>query len=143
MQNQNNTNVKLQKIRQEEEEESTKELALKLDLPYLNLDVTPIDPSNFKIVGLEEAKNAKAIIIKKLDKIVKIAVKDPRIEQTKELLDSLKKQGFNLKIFIVSESGLEDAWQRFKPTKELKKIVKEIEITPRKNRQTTRRNKHL
>lgn len=132
MQNQNNTNIKLQKIRQEEEEEKAKELASKLDLSYLNLDVTPIDPSSFKLLKLEEAKNAKAIIIKKLDKVIKIAVKDPRIEQTKKLLNSLEKQGFKLEIFISSESSLKDAWQRFKPTKELKRIVKEIEITPEK-----------
>jgi len=129
----NKTELKIKRIHQEEEEKKTKELASKLDLIYLDLSTIPIDPSGLAIVPLEKAKESELIIVQKFGKALKVAVKNPDNEKTKQILENLKKQNYSLKIFIVSSSSLESAWKRCeKKGEERKKIVKEVEIAPEK-----------
>lgn len=130
---QDKTEDKIKIIQREEEEKQTQKIASNLRLPYLNLSTMPIDPSGLSLISLKDAKDAKIIIIKKFNKNLKIAVKNPESEKSKELLDKLKGQGYSFDIFVVSDSSLESAWKRYKDTKiEKKKITKEVEIIPEK-----------
>lgn len=127
----NKTEVKIKKIHREEEEAKTKKFAAKLNLPYLNLSIVPIDPSGLGVVPLTKAKATGVMVLQKWGKAVKIAVKNPENEKTKKLLEELKNNNFVPEIIIVSQSSLESAWKRFKEVKkERTGITKEIEITP-------------
>ncbi len=128
----NKLKSKLKIIHRQEEEKETQKLAVKLNLPYIDLSTVPIDLHGLKIVPLKEAKESNSVILKKFSKTLKIAVKDPNDEKTKNLLDELKNRGFTSKIFIVSQSSLESAWKRFRVKKERRKIGKEVEITSEK-----------
>lgn len=127
---QNKIKSKLKIIHRQKEEEKAQELADKLGLSYLKLDITPIDPSALNIVPLTKAKEAEIMPFQKFGKKLKIAAKDPNDEKTKKFLEELKNQGFVFEIFVASLSSLENAWKRLKQVKkERKKITKQIEIT--------------
>ncbi len=128
----NKLKSKLKIIRRQEEEKKTQKLAVELDLLYIDLTTVPIDPHGLKIIPLKEAKEFRVIILKKLGKTIKIAVKDPNNEKTEKLLGELRNNGFTLEIFIVSQSSLERAWKRLRVEKERKKITKKVELTSEK-----------
>jgi len=132
-QNKNKTKAKIKRILREEEEQTTKKIAAEAGLPYLDLSIIPLDPSGLSIIPLEQSKKIGVTIIQKFGKALKVAVKDFDNEATKNFLEELKKKGFSLKVFVVSQSSLENAWKRFKQgEKERKKITKEVEITSKK-----------
>ncbi len=129
----NKTEAKIKIIHREEEEKKTEEFATKLGLPYLSLNIAPIDPSGLTLVPLKKAEETETVILRKSGKDLKIAVKNPDNEKTKKLFEELKKQGFTLETFIVSRSSLENVWKRFKKVgKERKKITKEVEVASKK-----------
>ena len=49
---------KLDALRRKEEEEATQYLSSKYGIPYLNLQIAPIDVEALKIIPEDEAKNA-------------------------------------------------------------------------------------
>ncbi len=124
---------KIRLILREEEEEKTEAIANKFRLPYLDLSTVPVDPAGLKIVPLDKAKESEVIILRKFGKGIKIAVRNPDREETKNLFKDLKDKGYALEVFIVSLSSLESAWKRYEGMeKEREKITKEIEITSEK-----------
>lgn len=124
---------KIRLILREEEEEKTEAIANKFKLPYLDLSTVPVDPAGLKIVPLDKAKESEVIILRKFGKGIKIAVRNPDREETKNLFKDLKDKGYALEVFIVSLSSLESAWKRYEGMeKEREKITKEIEITSEK-----------
>ena len=126
-------NIKIKKIQQQEEEMAAKKLAKKLGLPYLNIKITPVDASSLPIIPLKEAEESQIIAIRKFGKAIKLAAINPKNSKTKEVIEKLKKQGYNIQIFIVSGSGFKNALERYKNVKtERKQITKEVEIEPEK-----------
>ena len=124
---------KIEAIHVQEEEKKAKEFASGLSLPYVNLKIIPIDPSGFNLIPLEESKEAEIIVVQKTGKSIKIALKNPKEEKTKLILDDLKSRGYSSTIFIVSTSSLESVWGRYKVAKTEKvAITKKVEITPEK-----------
>ena len=65
--------AKLEEIRRQEEEARAKYLAAKLNLPYVNLAIIPIDVDAIKLIPEEKAKEAKTAIIQKKGKKIKVA----------------------------------------------------------------------
>jgi len=129
----NKTDATIKNIKRQEEEEETKKIAEKLDLPYLNLGITPIDPSGLDLIEREEAEQANLIIVYKFGNSLKVAIANPNNKKTEQILNKLKEKKFNINLFIASSSSLEKAWKRFKKVKgERKKITKEITVTPEK-----------
>jgi type IV pilus assembly protein PilB len=100
---------KLAEIHRQEEEVSTKSLAQKLNLPYLDLFGLPIDPDGLKILPEETAKKAKLMIIRKQGKKLEIAMSDPKNKETEEALASLRAKGFDYFTFLASSSSIKDA----------------------------------
>jgi len=100
---------KLAEIHRQEEEISTKSLAQKLNLPYLDLFGLPIDPDGLKILPEETAKKAGLIIVRKQGKKLEIALSDIKNKEAKETLASLQAKGFSYFLFLVSSSSIKDA----------------------------------
>lgn len=121
--------VKIKQIQREEEEKRAKNLALKLGFSYLDLRTSPIEDDALTFITEEQSRKAELAIIKKRQKELYIIVSNPDLKQTKELIKSLEQKDFLIKIFIVSQSNLEKAWNRYKDLRLKKtKISKEIEI---------------
>lgn len=117
---------RIMKLRHQAEEKRTKELAAKLSLPYLDLSRLPIE--GLETIPQDKARAGRVCVINKIGKKIKIAIVDPENEESQEIIDDLKKQDYEIGLFIVSQSSLEKAYQHYqeiaKPKKEvLKKIV--------------------
>jgi len=140
----NNTEEKIKIIQRQEEEESTKKLADELNLPYLNLDTTPIDPGAVGLFPLENLMKAKILIFQKFGKNLKIALLSPENKETIKFLEKLEKEGYKISRFIVSETSLNNAWKKIpKIALKRKKITKEIEITSQRIKELQKEIKHL
>ncbi|MBU4284717.1 GspE/PulE family protein [Patescibacteria group bacterium] len=127
---QKRADAKIQQLRRDQEEQKAKDLADELGFPYLNLRISAIDDEALNISDEIESKNANAAIILKKQKELFVAIADPRLKQTKSFIKNLEDKNYQVKINIVSESGLEKAWERYKFAQPKKvEIIEKIEIS--------------
>jgi len=103
----------LSKIKHGEEEKKAEALAEKLNLPYVNLLITPINPNDLIIVDKDKAEKGNLVVVKKTGKVVRLAVKNPEDVQTQEVIKELQEQGYECKLFVVSLSSLKNAWAKY------------------------------
>ncbi|MBU1102489.1 GspE/PulE family protein [Patescibacteria group bacterium] len=122
--------IKLTEVRRQEEERLTQNLADKLNLPYIELTVFPIETDALIFIDEASARKGKLAVIKKADRSLKIAVENPVNPETKKILDNLVKQGFECLLFVVSRHSLEKAFGRYKDLfQKGKEITGRVEIT--------------
>lgn len=119
----------LVKVRREEEENRARILAEKMGFPYLNLDFIPVEGDALKLIQKEKAEKAKAAIINQEFKTLHLAVLNPDGKETKLLIAELKKAGYVIKVFIVSENSLEKAFSNFPPSETVKEITGQVGIS--------------
>ena len=124
------TDIKLQQLRRESEEQRAKDLAIKLGFPYFDLRISTVNEGAL-ILGIEEeAHNAQAAIVEKKQNELYITVLDPTNETTKAFIKKLENQGYQTKIIITSQSNLKRIWDKYKRLKIKKtEITKEAEIS--------------
>jgi len=125
-----NLQEKLNQLRREAEEKRANQIAEKLNLPYLDLKITPIESESLGLIKEEKAKKAKAAIIKKKGKQLWLASQDPSNPLVKEILEELKKAGYQINLLVASESGLKKAWTGYEELakKPAKEITGKVEI---------------
>lgn len=122
--------TKLEKIKKIQEENLAQNLAGKLNLPYINLFTTPINSEALTLIEEKNAKEANLAIFQKKYKSLHIAVLDPSNPKVQKILDDLKKQGYNFRIYICSMRSLIKAWSYYKfAPKEEKAITGEVGIS--------------
>ncbi|MDP2642415.1 MAG: GspE/PulE family protein [Candidatus Peregrinibacteria bacterium] len=99
------------------------------NMPYIDIERTPLNPDFIKVLDLETAKKAKMIPFLKASKNLRIAVSNPDNEETKKVLQSLKDSGFEVDLSLASEVGIEEAFKLYDATQKYKKIelVKSVE----------------
>ena len=120
--------AKITQLRHEEEEKRAKDLATELGFSYIDLRISPVDDDALGLISQEESQKAQAAIIQKRQKEIYLAVKDPRLEETKALIKKIETEGMMVKILIASQSNLEKAWQRYEFVREKAEITKTTEI---------------
>src|SRR3989344_6350747 len=101
-----NIKEKLIKMRREAEERDAQRRAQKSDFSYFNLSTSPIDTQALGLIPENTAKSAKAAAIEIKENKLALVAYDPSAEPAQKLINELKLRGFQLKIFIVSLSGL-------------------------------------
>lgn len=105
---------KLSQLRRDSEERDAKRRAEKLDLKYLDLTATPVVIEALATVPEEKAHAAKLAVIEKKRNALAAAVFDSRLKETAQILEELKKQGNEVKVFVVSQSSLNHAFDFYK-----------------------------
>lgn len=105
----------LRQLYQKSEEERAMRLAQKMKLPYVDLNIIPIDAETVNSIPEEKAVAANAAVIYRVGKKYQIAVSDPENFETKKLLEELRdKEGIVYNLVIVSPDGLKRAWNSYK-----------------------------
>lgn len=108
----------LTKLQHESEEEEAAEYARTLSMPYLDLNIFPIDQENVTFLPEEDAKKFNVGVIHKIEREIKLATTTPENEETKKFVDRLKKrEGFKVELFLVSKSSLERVFDEYKKVK--------------------------
>ncbi len=106
----NTNNRKIEEIIEESEEESAKLRATRARLPYLDLALAPIAPEALTLIPENDARGALMAILTKEGRTLNIALHDPALAKTKEILARLRQEGFRISLFLVSKRSIEKAW---------------------------------
>jgi type II secretory ATPase GspE/PulE/Tfp pilus assembly ATPase PilB-like protein len=113
----------LKKTHRKSEEERASQLAKEVNLPYLDLNIFPIDQENVKLVPKEKAKDLKLSVIYKKGKKVKVAIANPEDMAARSFLETLQSEnGYDLEVYVVSLSSLERAWEGYDKIKLIDKF---------------------
>ncbi len=105
---------KLTDIHRGQEESACELKAQKLGLNYINLAHVPVERDSLHFIPKEEAERIRAIVILKKGQTLKLGAVEPANEETKQVAERLKSQGFNIEIFMISISSFKKALDEFK-----------------------------
>lgn len=101
-------------LRKREEEEVTKLLAQRYNIPHADLAVFPIELDALKIISEETSRSGELAIIRISGKNLEIAVHKPDKPETLTILNRLREDDYSYELFLVSISSLEHAWEFYK-----------------------------
>jgi len=117
-------NEQIKSLRRKEEERLMEVLAQKYNIPYLFITTHVIDVEALVIITEEEARDACiAVFGKGLKKQIKVAIFSPENQKTKQALQALQQQGFQVITYLVSKKSLEIVWERYKDISKSKKTT--------------------
>ncbi|MDO8676299.1 MAG: ATPase, T2SS/T4P/T4SS family [Candidatus Azambacteria bacterium] len=119
----------LEKVHRGEEEGRAKQLAEKTNFPYLNLSFIPIEGDALKLIQKEKTEKAKAAVINRRVKILHLAVLNPDDKETQALIAELQKEGYEVKVFVISQTSFKKALSRYPDLREAKEITGQVEIS--------------
>jgi type IV pilus assembly protein PilB len=118
----------LKNIKEGEEERFARKLADELNFSYTDLRQTSIMIDALKLIAEDKARLAKLAVIQLQANQLAIIVLDPRLPETKEVIEDLQKN-YKLKILIATSKTLEEAWGFYKLIpKKVASITGKIEI---------------
>ncbi len=129
------TEIKIQQLRREAEEEKAKNLAAKLGFSYIDLRTAPIDEYALALANKEEAIRAQAAVTQNRQKELVVVAVNPEISTTKNFIQRLEESGYSVRVFITSKTNLERALQKYDLIKIKKVITQKAEIDPEKLKQ--------
>lgn len=105
----------LTKMRHQSEEEQASAFAASISLPYVDTNLIPIATDSIKMLSEEDSRKFNVAVIQKSGKNVTIVSTDPNQKETADYIKMLKEaNGWNIKIFVVSQYNLGKIWNRYK-----------------------------
>ena len=104
---------KLTSLYKASEEKEIKEKAKHLNLSYLNLARLALDPQIISLIDETQARQAQSAVIGRIGRKIHLAMLNPSSIESKELIKNLEKKGFFINIFLVSNTSLKKAWQKY------------------------------
>lgn len=106
--------IQLKKQKKESEEELASLFAREIGLPYLDLNIFPVDQENVAFIEKEKCLDLKIAVIGKAGKFLRIGALNPNDLALKDFLTSLEKErGVTVELYVVSLSSLKRAWLNY------------------------------
>lgn len=106
-------NKKLGVLHRKEEEDLIVMLAGKYGHQYINLNGITINTDALRLIDESKAHAAEIVLFEKIDKNVRVAIRNPNNKETQKALTELADRGLTVEIFMVSTASLEHAWERY------------------------------
>ncbi|MCD6412191.1 type II/IV secretion system protein [bacterium] len=120
---------KIKEYQREAQEREAKRLAEKYHLTYLDLSIYPIDPEALRLLERETVEKNKILPIYHTPRKVYFALLDPTLKGAQEIIEKFKKQGYEVKVFVVSQWAFEEVLKEREIGKKREEtIVERIEI---------------
>ncbi|MBD3238520.1 MAG: hypothetical protein GF332_02685 [Candidatus Moranbacteria bacterium] len=104
----------LKKIKADSEEEKTSILAQHLGLPYLDLNIYPVNIETLSTIEEDFARKGKLAVIHKAGRNLKVAISEPENLNTVQSIVELQNQGYRCQLYLVSKTGLERTLDKYK-----------------------------
>jgi type IV pilus assembly protein PilB len=105
----------LSKMKHESEEQQAATLAGALGLPYIDLNIFPVDPETLRTVPREMAEKYGLVCIQRAGKNVSLALSDPKSPSYREYVSKLEsEEGFKFKFFVCSKTGFLKTLEKYK-----------------------------
>jgi type IV pilus assembly protein PilB len=102
---------KIAKLRRDGEERAAQQLAGKLGLSYADLTKIPVSLDAVRLLPEAEAKDAKVAAIELKSNKVALAAVNPESPAVKKIVEGLVGERYEVKVVVVSSSGIEEAWR--------------------------------
>jgi len=103
----------LSSVKESAEEREAQRLARNLNLEYIDLTKFAVQTQPLSLISEEEARTALCAPFNLQQREVFLACKNPALEATQKVINSLKNQGYKIRIFIVSLNSLENLWKGY------------------------------
>src|SRR3989344_783170 len=113
---------KLSEIKIREVEEKAKTLAESTNLPFLDLNIIPVDKPALYLLKESQSKEASLVIIERSGKNLKAGAINPLSPEVKKIIKTLEADGYSIKLFVISKRGLDRALEGYKELKEFEKV---------------------
>jgi type II secretory ATPase GspE/PulE/Tfp pilus assembly ATPase PilB-like protein len=105
----------LAKMKHESEEQQAAGFAAVLGLPYIDLNIFPIDPETLRTIPRVDAQKYSVVCLQRAGKNVSLASPNPENPELQEFEERLKQdEGFTIKLFVCSIGGLEKSIEKYK-----------------------------
>ena len=105
----------LSKMKHESEEQQAAGFAAALGLPYIDLNIFPIDPETLRTIPKVDAQKYSVVCLLRAGKNVSLASPNPENPELVEFVEKLKQdEGFTLKFYVCSTGGLEKSIEKYK-----------------------------
>ncbi|MDP3934808.1 MAG: type II/IV secretion system protein [Candidatus Giovannonibacteria bacterium] len=104
----------LDELRKKEEEDLARVLAQKHGLAYLDMSRITVDLDSLKIIPEADARANSIAVFQSVGKKLQAAVTNPDRPGTKEIVEGLKRKKYETQLFMVSPSGMERVFSRYK-----------------------------
>ncbi len=128
--NKNDLRAKIEKLRREGEERMAQQLAVKIGYPYADLGKMPVSLDAVKVISENEARDGKVAGIEIRARQLAIVAVNPDLPATKKIIADLRDKKYDVKVFVVSPSGLASAWRFYKFVKPVtENITGKVSIT--------------
>ena len=110
-------NKKLGVLHRKEEEELIAMLAGKYGHQYIDLRGITINTDALRLIEEQKARGAELAAFEKINKNVRVAIRNPNNANTQNMLTGLADRGLVIELFMVSTASLEHAWERYEDIK--------------------------
>lgn len=105
----------LAKMKHESEEQQAAGFAAALGLPYIDLNIFPIDPETLRTIKKEDAEKYRVVCLQRAGKNVSLASPDPESPELQRFVEALgREEGFIVKFYVCSQSGLQKSIEKYK-----------------------------
>lgn len=129
-------------IRREAEERAAQARAKQAGVGYVDVRKSPTSLDALRLFTEEQSRRFQVAAIQKNAKEVAIAAYNPKSEEAQAAEKILKDKGYTVKLFAVSEDGLQEVWKMFQfVSQEVKEITGNIEISKESFEETKTRLK--
>lgn len=105
---------KLEEIRAKEQEDLAQILSKKYRLPYADLSTVSIKLDYLKLIPEEKARSNEMAVFYGSGRKIKVAVKNPMLESTQNLIKEMENNDYEVETFLVSSASLKKAWAKYK-----------------------------
>lgn len=110
-------------INQEFQEKEIQKRAQGLQMPYIDLVYTPLNPDFLKLLDFDTAVKNRMVTFYRIGKKIKVAVEDPEKTGVREVIKNFQSQGYEVEPSLASPGGINQALKRYEQSQKYKKIV--------------------
>lgn len=105
----------LAKMKHESVEQQAAAFAAILGLPYIDLNIFPIDPETLRTIKKEDAQKYNVVCIQRAGKNVSLASPNPKAPELEKFSEFLRQEeGFILKFYVCSSEGFQKSIEKYK-----------------------------
>lgn len=120
---------KLDSIRRDAEERDVQRAARERGVSYVDLRTTPVSADAVRLIPEQEAKEGGVVAAQLQAKSVAVALVEPNNPRAQQIIQGLVQQGYAVKQFMASQSGVAEAWRLYQFVGgEAKEITGKLEV---------------
>ncbi len=112
------SNKRLAELHSQEAERYVQTMAPQLGFEYVNLQGYTINPAALSAIPVHIAQKANLVPFELKQRNLHVAAKSPSDPAVQKIFEDLKKQRYEVTVYICSTASLEHAWKRYKDIKE-------------------------